>query len=112
MTPRLAERHTLVGPKQSIPCPRRVRARALLQTTPCPVDNITEQIITANLGELRDKTAVIISHRLSAIKNADLILFMDEGEIIERGTHEELMKLGGRYHDMWIKQAETEEGDK
>jgi ABC transporter ATM len=37
---------------------------------------------------------------------------MERAKIIERGTHEELMKLGGRYHDMWIKQAETEEGDK
>lgn len=108
--------HLSGGQKQRVSLARalvRDPELLILDDTLSAVDNITEQIITANLeGELRDKTAVIISHRLSAIKNADLILFMDEGEIIERGTHEELMKLGGRYHDMWIKQAETEEGDK
>jgi ATP-binding cassette subfamily B protein len=79
----------------------------ILDDTLSAVDNITEQIISSNLErELRGRTRVIISHRLSALKNADLILFLDEGRVLERGTHEELIALGGRYHDMWLKQSE------
>jgi ATP-binding cassette subfamily B protein len=79
----------------------------ILDDTLSAVDSITEQIISSNLErELRSRTRVIISHRLSALKNADLILFLDEGRVLERGTHEELIALGGRYHDMWLKQSE------
>jgi ATP-binding cassette subfamily B protein len=104
--------HLSGGQKQRISLARalvRDPELLILDDTLSAVDNITEQIITANLeGELKNKTAVIISHRLSAIRNADLILFMEEGEIIERGTHEELMAMNGRYHDMWLKQSENE----
>lgn len=46
---------------------------------------------------MRDRTTLVIAHRLSTITNADLICVMHEGEIVERGTHHELMKLNGHY---------------
>ncbi len=49
---------------------------------------------------MKDKTVIMIAHRLSSIKNVDEILFVENGEIIERGSHEELMKLNGRYKDL------------
>ncbi|MBE6930431.1 MAG: ABC transporter ATP-binding protein [Ruminococcaceae bacterium] len=54
-----------------------------------------------------DKTLVFISHRLSAAQLADRILFMEHGRVAESGTHAELMKLGGKYADMYLKQASS-----
>ena len=55
---------------------------------------------------IKGKTSFIIAHRLSTIKNADLILVMNEGNIIEQGTHDELMKKQGFYHDLYNSQFE------
>lgn len=52
-------------------------------------------------------TTVIISHRLSMTKNADLICYMENGKIAEKGTHEELLSAGGRYASLWKVQAEN-----
>ncbi|MEH7107353.1 ABC transporter transmembrane domain-containing protein [Bacillus sp. JJ1764] len=69
------------------------------------VDAKTEEAILSSLKENRQgKTTIITSHRLSAIQHADLILVLEEGKIIERGTHEELMTLNGWYHEMFIRQ--------
>ncbi|MBQ4090341.1 MAG: ABC transporter ATP-binding protein [Clostridia bacterium] len=81
----------------------------LLDDTLSAVDAHTETAILSALeGELKDRTAVIIAHRLSAVKGADEIIYLDEGEIIERGTHDELVALGGRYAEMWEQQQREE----
>jgi HlyB family type I secretion system ABC transporter len=65
------------------------------------LDAESEQAIQKNLNEiLRDKTAIIIAHRLSTVKDADEIIVLDNGEIVERGTHEELIEEKGLYHYM------------
>lgn len=65
------------------------------------VDSETEELILRNLkDEMKGKTSVVISHRISSIKNADLILYLKEGEIAEMGTHRELMDLGKEYANL------------
>ena len=55
----------------------------------------------------KGRTTFVIAHRLSTIKNADMILVMKNGDIIEKGTHEELMELKGFYSDLYNSQFET-----
>ena len=57
---------------------------------------------------IKNKTSFIIAHRLSTIKNADLILVVKDGNIVEQGSHEELMKLGGSYAELYNSQFELE----
>ena len=74
------------------------------------VDAKTEEKILRNLKETRNnKTNIIAAHRLSALKAADLILVLDQGEIIERGTHKELIEKDGWYANIY-RQQEYEEG--
>ena len=69
------------------------------------VDTDTEETILRNLQELRrDKTTILIAHRVSTVKNADLILMMDGGKCVEQGTHQELLKLGGQYARLFEQQ--------
>ena len=71
------------------------------------LDPIAEYDINQKILSLsRNKTVVLISHRLSTVKMADMIYMMDNGEIIESGTHNELMSLQGKYYEMFTKQAE------
>lgn len=74
----------------------------VLDEATASIDTETEAAIQEALEVVkRGRTTFIIAHRLSTIRSADLILVMDKGTIVERGTHEELMEMGGRYHHMY-----------
>ncbi len=74
------------------------------------LDSRTEKVIQAELERIaEDRTTLVIAHRLSTIVDADQILVMDEGRIVERGTHRELLERGGAYFHMWVLQQEEEE---
>lgn len=74
------------------------------------VDTRTEEEILHNLGSImQGKTNIIIAHRISTIKNADKILVMDNGEIIEQGNHQQLMQQRGSYFELYEKQLLEEE---
>lgn len=69
------------------------------------VDTETEDIILENLERImKDKTSLIVSHRVSSVKNADKILVIENGEIIETGTHQSLLDLGKTYYTMYQNQ--------
>ena len=100
-------------------------ARALIKNSPIlifddslsAVDTETEEKILNNFKNIDTKpTTIIISHRISTIRDADLILYLDDGEIMERGTHEELLSINGAYKNLYDKQLLeeklTKEGDK
>jgi ATP-binding cassette subfamily B protein len=71
------------------------------------LDSATEKNIQAELEAIStDTTTLIIAHRLSTVQNADQILVMENGQITERGTHSELLALGGAYNHMWALQKE------
>lgn len=77
------------------------------------VDTYTEEKILGGLRDVRtDRTTLIVSHRISTIRDADLICVLHDGKIIERGTHEELINLGGEYADLYERQLLEEELEK
>jgi ABC-type transport system involved in Fe-S cluster assembly fused permease/ATPase subunit len=95
-------------------------ARTLLKNPPIMIfdeatsalDSANERAIQAELqGVARNKTALVIAHRLSTVVEAHQILVMEQGRIVERGTHAELLQQGGRYATMWQLQQNTAESD-
>ena len=78
----------------------------LLDEATSSLDTESEALIQQSLGGLlRDRTTVVIAHRLSTIQRADLILVIEDGEIVERGRHDELLAIDGRYHQLYTVQA-------
>jgi subfamily B ATP-binding cassette protein MsbA len=81
----------------------------LLDEATSSLDSESEALIQDGLKSLRQgRTTFVIAHRLSTIRSADQILVLEAGEIVERGTHEELLALGGRYHQLYDKQYNFE----
>ena len=76
------------------------------------LDTESEQLIQHSMASLlAGRTTFVIAHRLSTIRRADVILLMEDGRVIERGTHAELMREGGTYYDMVIRQMEQQMED-
>ena len=95
-------------------------ARTLLKNPPIMIfdeatsalDSANERAIQAELqGVARNKTALVIAHRLSTVVDAHQILVMEQGRIVERGTHAELLAMNSRYAEMWRLQQSREDDD-
>lgn len=101
------------GEKQLISFARAVLADPaifVLDEATSSIDTQTEQLIqNATMHLLEGRTSFLIAHRLSTIRQADLILVVKDGKIVEQGKHEELLKKGGYYHDLYSKQFQEEE---
>lgn len=81
----------------------------LLDEATSALDTQTERNIQAALNKVcANRSTIIVAHRLSTIIHADEILVLKEGEITERGKHEELISLGGVYHSMWQAQLQND----
>ena len=94
-----------VGQRQLISLARALLANPrilIMDEATSSIDAYTELMIKEALEKvLRDRTSIVIAHRLSTVRNADLIVVIDQGEIVERGTHVELMKKGGLYKQLY-----------
>jgi ATP-binding cassette subfamily B protein len=81
----------------------------ILDEATSSIDTRTEQIVQRGMDALmHGRTVFVIAHRLSTVKNSDVIMVLDHGEIIERGTHEELIAKGGQYYSLYTGAFELE----
>ena len=100
------------GEKQLLSFARAILADPrilVLDEATASVDTITEQKIQSAIDTIiHGRTSIVIAHRLSTVRNADLILVVDDGKIIEHGTHEQLMSRRGSYYRLYTRQYEDE----
>lgn len=101
------------GQKQRVSIARAIIKEApilILDDCLSAVDTETEEKIINNFKLIfKDKTTIIVTHRASAAKNASKIIILDEGKIVQQGTHKELVKIDGFYKDLFIKQLSEKE---
>jgi ATP-binding cassette subfamily B protein/subfamily B ATP-binding cassette protein MsbA len=98
------QRQRLAIARALLACPQIL----VLDEATSNLDTESEQLIQASMAELlAGRTTFVIAHRLSTIRRADLILLMEDGSVIERGSHEELMNARGGYHRMVLRQMEV-----
>ena len=97
------------GQRQRLAIARAVLADPkiiILDEATSSLDTESEALIQKSLGELiKDRTTIVIAHRLSTIRKADQILVIEAGRIVERGTHDELIAVNGRYYELYTYQA-------
>nr|WP_330406592.1 ATP-binding cassette domain-containing protein [Clostridioides difficile] len=101
------------GQKQLLTIARAILADPkilILDEATSSVDTRTEVLIQKAMDNLMEgRTSFVIAHRLSTIRDADMILVMNEGDIVEQGNHEELLKKGGFYANLYNSQFEEDE---
>lgn len=101
------------GQKQRLSIARAVAKQApvlVLDDATSALDMETEKLLQKNLKEVGEITKIIIGHRISSVRDADEIIILERGRIAERGTHEELMRMKGRYYRTWCVQYEDYSG--
>ena len=100
------------GQRQLLNIARAAISRApilILDEATSSVDTRTEKHIEEGMDRLMaDRTTLVIAHRLSTVRNADAILVLEHGEIMERGNHEQLLALKGRYYELYTGKRELE----
>ncbi|MBR5782779.1 MAG: ABC transporter ATP-binding protein [Clostridia bacterium] len=104
------------GEKQLLSFARAILADPrilVLDEATASIDTLTEAKIQYAIGEvIAGRTSLMIAHRLSTVRHADMILVVEDGKIIERGTHTELLKLKGKYYTLYNRQFEEESIDR
>ena len=100
------------GQRQRVAIARAIHADPailILDEATSSLDSESEALIQDGLESLRrGRTTFVIAHRLSTIRSADQILVLEDGEIVERGNHQELLAKGGRYHELYVRQYNLE----
>ena len=82
----------------------------ILDEPTASLDSESEHAVQKAIEALvQSRTVIVIAHRLSTVMGADQIIVLDEGELVQRGTHEALISLPGRYQSMWQAQAATKD---
>src|ERR1700757_2869908 len=101
------------GQRQRVSIARAILANPrilILDEATSSLDSESEALIQTGLSFLmQDRTTFVIAHRLSTIRRADQILVVEEGNIVERGTHQQLYEMGGRYFDLYTRQHGIEQ---
>ena len=100
------------GEKQRVAIARTLLKRApilVFDEATSSLDSKSEQAILAAIREIsQNHTSLVIAHRLSTIVDADIIVVLDRGEIVEKGNHQQLLDIGGHYADLWVNQKKRQ----